>query len=74
LQAEDHQVALSSTNSGSQSMSLNAPSSAHQRRPLPHGYRTGIIDAIAIFIGFSLMLLRFWTFEAPGDGAVANFS
>jgi hypothetical protein len=48
-------------------MSSNDPSSARPRRPLPTGYRSGIIDGITIFIGFSLTLLRFWAFEAPGD-------
>ena len=33
---------------------------------LPAGYRQGIVTAIAIFITFSLVFLRFWTFEAPG--------
>jgi hypothetical protein len=37
------------------------------RRPVPQGYRQGIITAITIFLGFSLAFLRFWGFEAPGD-------
>ena len=37
------------------------------RRPLPNGYRQGIVSAITIFIGFSLAFLRFWAFEAPGE-------
>ena len=36
------------------------------RRPIPHGYRQGIITAITIFIGFSLAFLRYWAFEAEG--------
>jgi hypothetical protein len=39
---------------------------APTRRPLPAGYRQGIVSAITIFIGFSLAFLRFWAFEAPG--------
>jgi hypothetical protein len=39
---------------------------APARRPLPAGYRQGIVSAITIFIGFSLAFLRFWAFEAPG--------
>ena len=35
-------------------------------RPLPAGYRQGVITAITVFIGFSLAFLRFWAFEAPG--------
>ena len=37
------------------------------RRPLPSGYRQGIVTAIAVFLGFSLAFLRFWAFEAPGE-------
>jgi hypothetical protein len=37
------------------------------QRPLPAGYRQGVITAITVFVGFSLAFLRFWAFEAPGD-------
>ena len=37
------------------------------RKPLPSGYRPGVITAITVFIGFSLAFLRFWAFEAPGE-------
>lgn len=37
------------------------------RRPLPQGYRQGIITAITILLGFSLAFVRFWAFEAPGE-------
>jgi hypothetical protein len=53
------------------------PALRRRRKPLPPGYRTGIITAITVFIGFSLAFLRFWAFEAPGEwnayavGAVA---
>jgi len=47
-------------------MPLNEPPES-ERRPLPAGYRQGIVSAITIFIGFSLTFLRFWFFEAPGD-------
>ena len=36
-------------------------------KPLPNGYRQGVITAITVFIGFSLAFLRFWAFEAPGE-------
>jgi hypothetical protein len=36
-------------------------------RPLPEGYRQGIITAITVLLGFSLALFRFWGFEAPGE-------
>ena len=40
---------------------------ARGRKPLPAGYRQGVITAITVFIGFSLAFLRFWAFEAPGE-------
>jgi hypothetical protein len=40
-----------------------------ERRPLPNGYRQGIITAITVLLGFSLLFLRFWSFEAPGRWA-----
>jgi hypothetical protein len=40
---------------------------ATSRKPLPAGYRQGVITAITVFIGFSLAFLRFWAFEAPGE-------
>jgi hypothetical protein len=43
-----------------------APAPVPERRPLPNGYRQGIVSAVTIFIGFSLAFLRFWAFEAPG--------
>ena len=36
-------------------------------RPLPIGYRQGLITAITVLLGFSLTFLRFWGFEAPGQ-------
>ncbi|TFW09744.1 hypothetical protein E4K72_04430 [Oxalobacteraceae bacterium OM1] len=36
-------------------------------KPLPQGYRQGIITAITVLLGFSLGFLRFWGFEAPGQ-------
>jgi hypothetical protein len=41
-----------------------------QRRPLPNGYRQGIITAITVLLGFSLLFMRFWSFEAPGRWTV----
>jgi hypothetical protein len=35
-------------------------------RPVPAGYRQGIITAITVLLGFSLAFFRFWGFEAPG--------
>jgi len=37
------------------------------QRPIPVGYRQGVITAISVTLGFSLYFLRFWNFEASGD-------
>ena len=34
---------------------------------LPEGYRQGIITAITVILGFSLVFVRFWGFELPGE-------
>jgi len=39
---------------------------------LPAGYRQGVISAITVLLGFSLLFLRFWDFEAEGDWTVAS--
>ena len=33
---------------------------------VPGGYRQGVISAITVVLGFSLVFLRFWGFELPG--------
>lgn len=35
--------------------------------PLPAGYRQGVISAITVLLGFSLLFMRYWSFEAPGE-------
>ena len=37
------------------------------RVPLTAGYRQGVLSAITVIIGFSLLLLRYWSFEASGE-------
>jgi hypothetical protein len=44
---------------------LSAPEQS--KRPLPAGYRQGIITAITVLLGFSLTFFRFWGFETPGQ-------
>lgn len=39
---------------------------------LPAGYRQGIITAITIFISFSLLFIKYWSLEAPGDWTPAS--
>jgi uncharacterized membrane protein YidH (DUF202 family) len=59
-----------------QTLEPRAPASAApaepQNRPLPVGYRQGLITAITVFIGFSLSFLRYWVFEAPGHWTSAS--
>jgi hypothetical protein len=38
-----------------------------QRTSLPMGYRQGVISAITVVLGFSLLFLRFWGFELEGE-------
>jgi hypothetical protein len=45
------------------------PAPERQHRPLPQGYRQGIITAITVLLGFSLAFVRFWGFEASGEWA-----
>ena len=43
------------------------PAFKKARKELPAGYRQGIITAVTVILGFSLVFLRFWSFEAEGD-------
>ena len=40
--------------------------------PLPIGYRQGFITAITVVLGFSLVFLRIWGFELPGEWDVTS--
>lgn len=42
--------------------------------PLPVGYRQGVISAITVLMGFSLLFLRYWSFEAPGEWSAASIA
>ena len=35
--------------------------------PIPVGYRSGVITAITVVLGFSFLFLRSWAFELPGE-------
>jgi hypothetical protein len=55
----------------------SAPPQQRRRKPLPPGYREGVITAITMILGFSLFFLRYWSFEAEGSwsrSAVAALS
>lgn len=41
-------------------------------RPLPNGYRQGVITAISVILGFSLYFVRFWALEAAGDWTLTS--
>jgi hypothetical protein len=56
---------LAPRSAGPSTTPSNAPA-GRPGRPLPVGYRQGLITAITVFIGFSLSFLRYWVFEAPG--------
>jgi|RhiMetdeSRZDD1v2_1073273.scaffolds.fasta_scaffold636796_3 hypothetical protein len=34
---------------------------------VPQGYRTGLVTAITVFLGFSLYFARFWNLEHSGE-------
>jgi hypothetical protein len=49
------------------------PIAGHPRKPLPQGYRQGIITAITVLLGFTLGFFRFWGFESPGHWTLRSF-
>jgi hypothetical protein len=42
------------------------------RTPLPAGYRQGIITAITVLLGFSLLFVRYWNFELAGTWSASS--
>lgn len=48
------------------------PVPEHSGKPLPAGYRQGIITSITVVLGFSLLFVRYWGFEVPGPWSVAS--
>jgi hypothetical protein len=53
-------------------MNSTTPNEKPARVPLPAGYRQGVISAITVLLGFSLLFLRYWSFEASGEWSVAS--
>ena len=43
-----------------------------QRVPIPIGYRQGIITAITVLLGFSLLFFRYLDFELPGEWTISS--
>ena len=54
-------------NESDNKLDLETPFSTQQQPCLPSGYRSGIITAITVVLGFSLLFLRSWVFELPGE-------
>ncbi|HZD49655.1 MAG TPA: hypothetical protein VE178_13015 [Silvibacterium sp.] len=52
-------------------MSEDQATPSRQRVPLPVGYRQGIITAVTVLLGFSLLFFRYWDFELPGEWTVS---
>ncbi len=50
------------------------PPKAKDRVPIPAGYRQGAISAITVLLGFSLLFMRYWSFEAPGAWSAASIA
>ncbi|HTS22704.1 MAG TPA: hypothetical protein VMN79_12945 [Casimicrobiaceae bacterium] len=44
----------------------------NRRQVIPQGYRTGLITAISVLLGFSLTFFRFWNFEASGEWTLGS--
>jgi hypothetical protein len=47
---------------------------ASAQATLPVGYRQGIITAITVVLGFTLLFLRYWGFELPGPWTYASIA
>ena len=56
-----------------ESESPSPPLVEQPRKPLPQGYRQGIITAITVLLGFTLGFFRFWGFESPGHWTLRSF-
>ncbi|MBV8809053.1 MAG: hypothetical protein JO033_10290 [Acidobacteriaceae bacterium] len=39
---------------------------------IPGGYRSAVVTAITVVLGFSLLFVRSWAFELPGEWTVAS--
>jgi hypothetical protein len=55
----------------SKSREFEAPLPQEQT-PLPAGYRSGVITAITVMLGFSLLFFRSWVFELPGEWTTSS--
>jgi hypothetical protein len=46
---------------------MNPTQTPGGQSPIPAGFRSGVITAITVVLGFSFLFLRSWFFELPGD-------
>jgi hypothetical protein len=56
----------------SEKTGMEGPAPCLIRRPLPAGYRQGVISAITVILGFSLLFMRYWSFEAEGSWTASS--
>ena len=59
-------------NESSKPMDFEVPSPHEQKPCLPAGYRSGVITSITVMLGFSLLFLRSWVFELPGEWTTSS--
>ncbi len=59
-------------NQSDKPMDFEVPSPNEQKPCLPTGYRSGVITAITVMLGFSLLFLRSWVFELPGEWTISS--
>ncbi len=59
-------------NESSKPIDFEAPPPDGQQPSLPAGYRSGVITAITVMLGFSLLFLRSWVFELPGEWTASS--
>lgn len=56
----------------SEKTGMERPAPCPVRQPLPAGYRQGVISAITVILGFSLLFMRYWSFEAEGSWTLSS--
>lgn len=54
-------------NESNEPIEVQIPLPHDQESCLPAGYRSGVITAITVMLGFSLLFFRSWVFELPGE-------
>lgn len=59
-------------NESSTPLNFEAPPPYEQKPSLPAGYRSGVITAITVMLGFSLLFVRSWVFELPGEWTTSS--